>query len=214
MSQQQQTQQAEVERHLYNLGRYQRELSTWVWLSIFLFWLVFPLVFLVWRKVQYLIELNKLNRVVKDYDLERAFMFQVIGAIVTTVAFFAGWIVMIIGYDALERWGRRYAHEHPSKNMEAFISGMRTIKIGLILFPLFIGLFIIPIGMARAGDALLNEFGGFPYKTKTPSTQESSQIESQPVTQEVPGYRPKYCASCGNPVENGLKFCKVCGTPL
>ncbi len=214
MSQQQQAQQSEVERHLYNLGKYQREVATWVWLSIFLFWLVFPLVFLIWRKVQYLIELNKLSRIVKDYDLERAFLFQVIGAIITTVAFFAGWIIFIIGYDALERWGRRYAQQYQSKNMDEFVKGTRTIKIGLILIPLFIGLFIIPVGMARAGDALLNEFGGHPRSIHVKTPQQASQTESQPQVQEVEGYRPKFCASCGNPVENGLKFCKVCGTPL
>ena len=214
MSEQQQQTQQEVERHLYNLGRIQREYATWVWLSIFLFWLVFPLGFLIWRKVQFLIELNKLNKLVKDYDLERALMFQFIGAIVTTFAFFAGWIVLIISYDSLQRWGRRYADEHPSQNMENFVSAMKTIKIGLITFPLFFGLFVIPIGMTRAGDALVAEFGSHPYSTQAKSTQSNQIVAKVPGPQEVTGYKPKFCAACGSPVENGLKFCKNCGTPL
>ena len=214
MSEQEQTQK-EIEQHLFKLGRIQSELATWVWLSIFLFWLVFPLGFLIWRKVQYLIELSRLSKKVKDYDLERAFLFQFIGAIVTTVAFFAGWIVMIFGYDALEKWGKRYVQEHPSPNMDRFIDGTRTIKVGLITLPLFIGLFIIPIGMTRAGNALIAEFGGYhQYSTKTVETS-SAQISTKvPGAQEVTGYKPKFCAACGSTVENGMKFCKNCGTPL
>jgi len=213
MSEQQQTQK-EIEHHLYRLGRLQREVATWVWLSIFLFWLAFPLGFLIWRKVQYLIELNRLNKLVKDYDLERALMFQFIGAIVTTVAFFAGWIIMIIAYDSLQRWARRYADEHPSQNMEKYISAMKTIKIGLITFPLVIGLFVIPIGMARAGDALIAEFGGYYRPNQTHSSQAEHIVTKVPGAQEVTGYKPKFCAACGSPVENDLKFCKNCGTPL
>ena len=213
MSEQQQTQK-DIEQHLYKLGRIQSEYATWVWLSIFLFWLVFPLVFLIWRKVQFLIELNKLSKKVKDYDLERAFLFQFIGVIVTTVAFFAGWIVMIVGYDSLEKWGRRYAQEHPSPHMNQFISGIKTVKLGLILFPLFIGLFIIPIGLGKAGNALVAEFGGYSNSTHVQPIQETHIITKTPETQEVMSYKPKFCAACGSPVENGLKFCKNCGTPL
>lgn len=210
-------QQKEIERHLFNLGRYQRELATWTWLSIFLFWIAFPLVFLIWRKIQYLIELNKLRTLVKDYDLERAFLFQIIGAIVTTIAFFAGWIILIVSYDALERWGRRYASENPgSRHLEEFANGMKTIKLGLILFPLFIGLFIIPIGMTRAGEALITEFGGYRTSAGNQYAQEDPGEQGIPKTQvqEVSGYQPKFCAACGSPVENGIKFCKNCGTPL
>ena len=213
MSEQQQNQR-EIEQHLHRLGRLQSELATWVWLSIFLFWLVFPLGFLIWRKVQYLIELSKLSKKVKDYDLERAFLFQFIGAIVTTVAFFAGWIVMIIGYDALEKWARRYTDQHPSPNMERYIKGIKKIKLGLILFPLFIGLFIIPMGMSKAGNAMVAEFGGYQYSKQVNQVQQTTIITKTPTTQEVTGYVPKFCAACGNPVENGLKFCKNCGTPL
>jgi hypothetical protein len=213
MSEQQQTQQ-EVEHHLNRLGRIQREYATWIWLSIFLFWLVFPLVFLIWRKIQFLIELNKVNKLLKDYDLERALLFQIIGVIATTVAFFAGWIILIVSYDSMERWGRRYADEHPSQNIEKFVSAMKTVKIGLITFPLFFGLFIIPIGMARAGDALVAEFGSQVYSTQAKISQTTNIDSKVPGSQEVTRYIPKFCAACGNPVENGLKFCKNCGTPL
>jgi len=214
MSEQQNLSPNDVERHLFNLGRYQRDLATWTWLSIFLFWLVFPLVFLIWRKIQFLIELDKLNRKLRDYDLERAFMFQIIGVVVTTVAFFAGWIILIISYDALERWGRRYANEHPSHNMEQFVNGMKTIKIGLIFFPLVFGLFLIPIGMAQAGNALLGEFGNHTYSSHVSTSQSTNEQEFETTTQEVTGYKPKFCAACGSSVENGIKFCKNCGTPL
>ncbi|TFG17010.1 MAG: zinc ribbon domain-containing protein [Promethearchaeota archaeon] len=213
MSEQQQTQR-EIEQHLHRLGRLQSELATWVWLSIFLFWLVFPLGFLIWRKVQYLIELSRLSKKVKDYDLERAFLFQFIGVIVTTVAFFAGWIVMIIGYDALEKWGRRYAEQHPSPHMKRYIEGIKTIKLGLILFPLVIGLFIIPMGMSKAGNAMVAEFGGYSSSAHVQPVQEAPMTTKIPITQEVTGYKAKFCAACGNPVENDLKFCKNCGTPL
>ena len=213
MSEQEQTQK-EIEQHLYRLGRLQSELATWVWLSIFLFWLVFPLGFLIWRKIQYLIELNRLSKKVKDYDLERAFLFQFIGAIVTTVAFFAGWIVMIIGYDALEKWARRYEAQHPSVNMKKYIEGIKTVKLGLILFPLVIGLFIIPIGMTKAGNAMVAEFGGYQNSTQAQQVQTTQISIKTPTTQEVTGYKPKFCAACGSPVEIGLKFCKNCGTPL
>ena len=213
MSEQQQSEQ-EIRQHLFKLGRLQSELATWVWLSIFLFWLAFPLVFLIVRKVQYLIELHKLSKKVKDYDLERAFLFQFIGAIVTATAFFAGWIVMIIGYDALEKWGKRYAAEHPSPHLDKFIDGIKTVKVGLITFTLVIGLFIIPIGMGKAGSALVEEFGGYSTAVKTVTPQSPVIHVKTPETQEVTGYKPKFCPACGSPVENGLKFCKNCGTPL
>ncbi len=213
MSEQQQSQQ-DIERHLFNLGRLQSELATWVWLSIFLFWLAFPLFFLIWRKVQYLIELNKLSKTVKDYELERAFLFQVIGVIVTGAAFFAGWIVLIIGYNSLEKWARRYAQTYSSPNIKKFADGINTVKIGLILFPLFIGLFIIPIGMSKAGNALVTEFGGYSSTVQTSTTEYSQVVSKTPGPQEFTGYKPKFCAACGNPVENDLKFCKNCGTPL
>ncbi|MBN2156969.1 MAG: zinc ribbon domain-containing protein [Candidatus Lokiarchaeota archaeon] len=217
MSQQQQAPQNDVEHHLYNLGRYLRDLATWTWLSIFFFWLIFPLVFLIKRKIQFLIEMDKLNRKIKDYDLERAFLFQIIGLIVTVVAFFVGWVFLIISYDALEKWGKRYANEHPSNNMVQFVSGMRTTKMGLIFSPIVIGLFIVPVGMKRAGNALMVIFGGQTYSIqngKENTTASSSSSEIELFRQEVTGYRPKFCLSCGNPVEEDLKFCKNCGTPL
>ncbi len=52
-----------------------------------------------------------------------------------------------------------------------------------------------------------------PYISQ-PQTQQTSYSTSVNVSEEVTGFKPSYCALCGEKLDSGTRFCPNCGSQI
>ena len=65
------------------VGERMKDMFTWMLLTIFLFWLIFPPIVLLVKWIQYLIELKKAGNAYNNENLQKAYKFQIVSILVT-----------------------------------------------------------------------------------------------------------------------------------
>jgi hypothetical protein len=179
-------------KRMVRLGEIFNSLSLWIWLSIFLFWLVFPVIVLVYFLIRLLIVMNDLRMIQEeDIHLERAIAFilispfallltgiifgyiylrlAIIGLIVGIVLNYMAWKEVSLLSESLLR---------SMPPLQEFHDGIKMVKNGTILQLVVIGFFLIPIGYKKAGKQLIAVFGGGPI-TSTNPYQAPANVQTQ-----------------------------------
>lgn len=213
------------------LGKIMKDISLWTWLSFFLFFLIFPLIVLLVKQIMFLIAIGELKDKQGNQELNDAFTMILIAIILTftVVGSFVSWIFLIIAFGKMEDWAQTLQNQKPNVNHSLLIVGMHRIKIGNILTLILIGIFIIPGGYKKAGNALMMEYGVSNYNSVPSSTSnqqtfsspnQQTSSSSNPSTFSSPNPTPtivkktKFCRACGNENEVKNKFCRVCGMEI
>jgi hypothetical protein len=206
------------------LGELLKEYSKWIRINIFFFWLIIPLFILFFKYIQLLIAINELKSIEQNPHLDQAFMMFLVGLIldVTGVGAPFSAILMMLGFEALESWMVELNERTPSPHLQLASEGFHTAKIGSILILLIVGFFMLPGGCDKAGDGLIQYFGGSqpsigstqgysqPPPTINPPIYDSTEHTPQ---SPVDSKKSRFCSHCGAELPSShVKFCENCGS--
>ncbi|MHA1340848.1 MAG: zinc ribbon domain-containing protein [Promethearchaeota archaeon] len=222
-------QESALKVNLTNLADLMDDISTWTWLSIFLFFLIFPPIVLLVKYIKLILVIDKLHMVTNDKDLHLAYKYFIIGLILALfmVGAIVSYILYIVGYKKLHNWAERYAAQRQTEASKEFANHIHTIYLGYILSIIIVGIFIIPIGFSHAANALKGDLQTFqtelyagPMPTSahinestTAPTADLSQQSIEEAKEQLGGYG--FCKHCGTPLRTpNDKFCRNCGQKI
>jgi hypothetical protein len=196
-----------------------KDISTWTWATIFLFFLLFPPIVLLIREIQFLIKLDLIKSLESDEEFQNGAKMIIIGMILNLigVGIVIGWIFLFIGFRNLELWAQNLNQKTSSANLNRLAESFHLIAIGNILVIIVIGIFAIAVGHSKAGDALTTQFGG--------NTSQNEQIENKKQSNELIQTSEnfesdqfkniavqRFCRHCGAEMNrDSQKFCSKCG---
>ena len=136
------------------IGRQIKSIYSWIWITVFFFWLIFPIFVLLIKWFN----LASITKAQNDQLLKDAGGKLTAALIMMLIPFgftqFLSIIFFIIYYSTMEDWAGR-------TNRAAAESGFGQVKMGMLLsiIPLgitqFIGLILFLIGFPKAGNGLL-----------------------------------------------------------
>ena len=136
----------------YQVGELMKSISTMLWVTMFLGWLIIPAIILLIKMFTLRSRLNEFAASENDPMLKEAadkFGLAMIMMIIPLgFTQLIGWIMMIIAFGKLSEYGI-------NSHNDLLAQGAGSIKTGYILQILFIGIFIIPGGYSKAGTALM-----------------------------------------------------------
>ncbi|NHJ83970.1 MAG: hypothetical protein FK734_00825 [Asgard group archaeon] len=150
-----------MSQHIRQLGETYKSISTWIWITIFFFWLIFPLIVLLVKEFQLASEMKTAGQANNDQQLialgDRELLiiiFNLLGSI-TGIFGLIALILVIIQLGEQKTWAM-------NRNVPLAAEGYGQIKTWVLLsiflcwlvIPPIIGLFMIPIGYKKVGDAL------------------------------------------------------------
>jgi uncharacterized membrane protein len=187
-----------IDYKMYRLGKAMKEVSTWYWLSLFLFFLIFPPFILLVKYIQYLLVLNDVRSEVKSEELNASISWQISSMVILIImplysivaaaisspanlnlyaAFLAlcslvvVWFMIIISFHEMSAWAESYLKIRNTPNINQFVQGIKSIRLGTILEVVLIGILLVPMGWSKAGDGLMKEFAGAAIPENTSGNQ-------------------------------------------
>lgn len=179
-------------KRMLRLGQLFGEISKWMWLTIFLFWLVFPLVILPIFIIRLFLIMNDLRMIQEDdIHIEKAIAYLLvwpIGLVISVILVYVGkfpWLALIgilisillyyAGWKEFALWSESLTRSMPM--VQEFHDGIKTVRTGSLLLVILVGIFVIPIGLKKASRNLVAVFGNTQKGTNFVSS------EPQPVIQ-------------------------------
>ncbi len=134
-------------RELNELGTAMKELQRWIWLTIFLFWLIIPIIILFVKFIIYYIKLGKAASVTKNPEIRKMFVLNLtgllLGLIITPLNPLLGYnfvlnqvlsyiriflpVITLYGYISFGKFAKNYAM---STNI---IDGANKLKLSAII---------------------------------------------------------------------------------
>lgn len=145
---------------IHRMGQTLRDISTWTWLTIFFFWLLFPPIVLLIKYFQLTSDMKAAGNAHKDQPLIDAadrltliLILSLLGSVTGGITSIIGIILAIMLLEDMKHWAM-------ARNVPYAADGFQTAKTAMILniIPLIItqliGMFMYPIGLSKAGNAL------------------------------------------------------------
>ena len=150
-----------MSQQIKQLGQKYKDVSTWFWLTIFLFWLIFPPIVLIIKQFQLASEMKAAGAAHNDQQLiaygDRETLILILNLLssITGVTGLISLILEIILLGDLKAWAI-------NRNMPLAADGYGQIRTGLLIsvllgwliIPLIIGIIMVPLGYKKVGDAL------------------------------------------------------------
>ncbi|HUT79773.1 MAG TPA: hypothetical protein VMZ29_01115 [Candidatus Bathyarchaeia archaeon] len=150
-----------MSQQIRQLGQTYKDISTWTWLTIFLFWLIFPPIVLLVKEFQLASELKAAGQANNDQQLvafgdrELLIIILDLASMVVGVTGLIALILQIIQLGEQKTWAM-------NRNVPLAAEGYGQIRTGILLslflfwlvIPLIIGMIMVPIGYRKVGDAL------------------------------------------------------------
>lgn len=151
-----------MSQQIRQLGQTYKEITTWIWLSVFLFWLIFPPIILLIKQFQLASDMKNAGNAHNDQQLiafgEREQLIIILNLLSSITSGITGFIAMILEIMLLGEQ-KDWAMSH---NMPSAADGYGSVRTGLLIavflgwliIPLFIGIFMVTNGYSKIGDVL------------------------------------------------------------
>ncbi len=223
---------------MYKLGVAMDEFRKFYWIGVCLFFLIIPLIILLWKYIKFIMALNDVRQTSPENEnLKYGFFALVVAFVIPFATLTVGYglpqqisyifsvlqlVSLIFAWVKLEQWGGDLHRERDTSNMVQFEEGLKDIKMAQILSIIIIGVFLIPGAFAKAGGALIREFGQGGQTAQQPQYAQPQQPQyaqpqqpqyGQPQQPPAPSpIGPSICPQCGVQLKDAnIKFCGTCG---
>jgi len=153
-----------MSHEIRKLGQTYKDITTWIWLTIFLFWLIFPPIVLLIKQFQLASNMKSAGAANNDQQLiafgDREFLIIILNLLSSITGGITGLISLILEIIQLgeqKDWAMRRKIPYAADGYSSVRTGLiLVIFLGWLIIPAIIGLVMITSGYSKVGNALLH----------------------------------------------------------
>jgi hypothetical protein len=152
-----------MSQQIRELGQTYKDITTWIWLTIFLFWLIFPPIVLLIKQFQLASNMKSAGAANNDQQLiafgDRELLIIILNLLssITGITGLIAIILEIIQLGELKDWAMSRKIPQAADGYSSVRTGMLiAILIGWLIIPAIIGLVMVTSGYKKVGNALLH----------------------------------------------------------
>jgi hypothetical protein len=152
-----------MSQEIRQLGQTYKEITTWIWLTVFLFWLLFPPIVLLIKQFQLASNMKAAGEANNDQQLiafgDRELLIIILNLLssITGITGLIAVILQIIQLGELKDWAMNRKIPHAADGYSSVRTGILiAIFLGWLIIPAIIGLIMVTSGYNKIGNALLH----------------------------------------------------------